>query len=330
MNMRSKIPGTNLKPAPQLDPKQIELRLKRGAALLRCENDEEYKELLDTYQLNSGAPSDYQNAARMYWMTDRFDKKLVTLLPWSVMLELSRPTKPLDVREMLSDLCIWWTEARSMENVPSQYYFPTEKSLVLAVVDHPDIYRGDLAILHAKAKIERGLPYTEEEYALSESPTPDLISRVRNDRNIVVSKAVDKAIAEIAAATNNGFVKLNGAIQIEESQKVQAALTEIQALISDFKNDDNQVIITSLRNHANGLERQLTNALQVNEDLQNENEALRGELARRDDVDAENRALRDQLEDLRAGIMMLVERFGGTSQQVMVIDKEKIVEAANA
>jgi len=330
-NRNGKTPNPNLKPAPQLDPDEIALRLNRGAILLRAASKEEYDDLVDSYRLGSGAPTDYQNAARMYWVRERFDKELVKILPWSIILELSRPTKPLDVREMLSDLCMWWCEARREERTPSPYAFPPEKSLILGIVDHPDIYREDLSILHAKAKYHRNLPISEREDALICRPTPDLINRVRTDRSIVISKAVERAIQEVAsAAIGNGVIGLESLNHLDQTgTKVQETLSELKDFLTSLKADDNTVIITSLRSHANNLERQLANALQVNEDLQFETNSLRIEIMRLNGVDDENRRLREQLADIKLGIDLLVEKFTNGSQAVMVIDSENIVEPAS-
>lgn len=314
---------------PQLPPTEIEFRLLRGQELALAKDPEQRGRLVATYRLGSGDKSDYMNAAQFFWMSGNFPQYLVTKLPWSVLLELSRPTKDEETRTKLAWLCMLWADASSRKEVPPIYAFPTEKPLVVALLDHFDNYLIDLRIIFAQAK-QAGvinLPLEVGEETFLNDPLPDIVTRIRQEKSIVISRSVEAAIIQIRSVANNGLVKAELNHVDQTNNQVKAALEQVQEYLQSLKESDDSIIITSLKKHAESLERRLHEALAVNAELLTRAEAAEAERNNLQlqvrTLEAENEAYASKLSTALTGLDMVYEQL---RQEASVVEASSEVQ----
>lgn len=305
-----------LRRTPQLPPDEIENRLMRGQEIVLASSEAQRKRLVTTYKLGSGDISDYQNAARFFLMSGLFPSKLVFEMPWSVLLELSRPTKDEETRIKLSWLCMLWADAYAHNETPCIYAFPTDKPLVMAILNHFDNYINDLRVIFAQAKragiIDLPLEIAEDDYIDCE--LPDIVNRVREEMGIVVNRGVEAAILRVKAIATNGLLKVEQLNHVEQtSRQVQTVLEQVQDYLQTLMESDSSIIVTSLKNHAQGLERQLYDALTINQQLLDRAinaENLCKELdARAESAEEENAQLKSKLSTVATYLDMLREEL---------------------
>lgn len=328
-----------LRRTPQLSPDEIENRLMRGQEIVLATSEAQRKRLITTYKLPSSDQSDYQNAAKFFWMSGRFPHVLVKKMPWSVLLELSRPTKDEETRYKLAWLCMLWSDANSYDPplVPSVYAFPSEKPLVMPVLNHHKNYIEDLRTLFAQAKkaglIDQPLEVGEEN--LLDIPTPDIVNRVREEMGIVVSRGVEAAILKVRTIAGASIIKAEQLNHVEQTgMEVKAALEQVQEYLQSLQTSDDAIILRSLKAHAEQVERRLQDALTLNEDLLDRAETAERERdayrERAERAESEGLKLASKLSTVATMLDMLNAELKPSSNNIAEVIIDQFPESAQA